>query len=349
MAMQYRIGLVIPLGGPGGIYGPSCEAVAKLAADKLNADDGIVGREVAIEVIDAGLPAVQLRDEIDRLITLDRIDAVTGWHISTAREHLAPVVVNRIPYVYTSLYEGGESRPGIICSGETPTLQIAPALRWLRDNLGIRRWAVVGANYVWPRRTVPAIQAYCHDLELDLVEQIYVNYGTTDYSRALPRLARSGAEGIIMLLVGRDAVAFNRAFGAQGLHGQILRFSPLMEENMLLASGADATKNLFVAASYFQTLVTASAQDFMSDYVRRFGPGAPPLNNAAESCYEGVMTLGALTAAARSTDIDAVVEHCGDVSYDSPRGSMHVRQGLMQQDIHIAVAEGYEFDVVATL
>lgn len=349
MSTGYRIGLVIPLRGPGGIYGPSCEAVARLAADTLNANGGIAAREVEIDVIDAGLPAIELRDEIDRLIAANRIHAVTGWHISTVREHLAPVVANRIPYVYTSLYEGGESRPGIICSGETPALQIAPALRWLRDNVGIHRWAVVGANYVWPHRTVPAIQAYCREFDLALVEEIYVDYGTTDFSHALPRLERSGAQGIIMLLVGRDAVAFNRAFSARGLHDQILRFSPLMEENMLLASGADATTNLYVAASYFQNLVTASAQDFMSDYVRHFGPSAPPLNNAAESCYEGVMTLGALTTAADSTHLSDVVLHSDDVGYDSPRGSVHAGGGLMHQDVHIAMADCYEFDVVATL
>lgn len=349
MAQDYRIGLVIPLRGPGGIYGPSCEAVARLAAATLNANGGIAAREVEIEVIDAGLPAAELRDEVNRLITANRIHAVTGWHISTVREHLAPVVADRIPYVYTSLYEGGESRPGIICSGETPELQIGPALRWLRENIGIRRWAVVGANYVWPRRTVPAIRAYCHEFGLTLVDEIYVDYGTTDYSRALPRLECSGAQGIIMLLVGRDAVAFNRAFSARGLQDRILRFSPLMEENMLLASGAHATANLYVAASYFQNLVTASAQDFMSDYVRRYGPNAPPLNNAAESCYEGVMTLGALTAAADSTNLNDVVLQCDGVSYEGPRGSVHAGEGLMHQDVHIAIADCYEFDVVATL
>ncbi|OLL20343.1 MULTISPECIES: substrate-binding domain-containing protein [unclassified Rhodococcus (in: high G+C Gram-positive bacteria)] len=349
MSRSYRIGLVIPLRGPGGIYGPSCEAVANLAAATLNDNGGILAREVEIEVIDASLPAPELRAEIARLLAADRIHAVTGWHISTVREQLSSVLAHRIPYVYTSLYEGGESRPGIICSGETPGLQIGPALRWLREHAGIRRWTVVGANYVWPRRTVPAIRAYCHELDLQVVEEIYVDYGTTDFSRVLPRIEKSGAEGTVMLLVGRDAVAFNRAFCGRGLHQRLLRFSPLMEENMLLASGADATENLFVAASYFTSLVTACAQDFMSAYVRRFGPGAPPLNNAAESCYEGVATLAALTAAAGSNTIDEILRHSGTLSYDGPRGSVHASAGLMHQDVHMAVADGYEFDVVATL
>ncbi len=46
-----------------------------------------------------------------------------------------------------------------------------------------------------------------------------------------------------MLLVGQDAVDFNRAFAQRGLHEELLRFSPLMDENMLIASGHDATQD----------------------------------------------------------------------------------------------------------
>jgi urea transport system substrate-binding protein len=32
---------------------------------------------------------------------------VVGWHISAVRELLAPRIAQRVPYVYTALYEGG--------------------------------------------------------------------------------------------------------------------------------------------------------------------------------------------------------------------------------------------------
>lgn len=349
MSAPYRIGLAVPLQGPGGIFGPSCEAVADLAAATLNRDGGILGRPVEIEVVDASTPPAELRGTIAGLLDGGRIDAVTGWHISTVRDHLACVVAERVPYVYTSLYEGGEHRAGIFCSGETPGLQVAPALSWLRRNTGVRRWAIVGSNYIWPRRTAQAVRRYCRELDLQLVEEIYVEYGTDDYTPVLPRLEASAAEGVLMLMVGSDAVRFNRAFAARGLHERMVRFSPLMEENMLLASGEEATKNLFVAAGYFKSLATAGALSLMSDYVDRFGPHAPPLNNAAESCYEGIMALAALSRRAGTTSVSDIVHQPEPVGYDGPRGPMSLHGGYTSQRIHLATAAAYDFDVVGTL
>lgn len=349
MTRQYRIGLVIPLRGPGGIFAPSCEAVAELAAARLNDDGGILGREVSIEVVDASGPPAKLRGNIARLLDTRRIDAVTGWHISTVREHLSPVVADRVPYVYTSLYEGGESRRGIFCSGETPALQVGPGLRWLRRHMGLRRWAIVGSDYIWPRRTARAVREYCRTLGLELVEEIYVRYGTPSFGSTLLRLEGCDAEGVLMLMVGSDAVKFNRAFTRRGLHERMVRFTPLMEENMLLASGAGNTANLFVAASYFKTLATADALDLMSAYVERFGWTAPPLNNAAESCYEGIMALAALSGKARSTDLGDIVRRAASVSYEGPRGTMTLCGGYTRQTVHLAVARDYEFDVLGAL
>src|SRR5690625_7118190 len=50
-----RIGLAIPLQGPGGIFGPSCEAVSELFRRQVN-EAGLLGRPVELEVIDAGQP-----------------------------------------------------------------------------------------------------------------------------------------------------------------------------------------------------------------------------------------------------------------------------------------------------
>lgn len=342
------VGLIVPLQGPAGIFGPSCEAVATTALRSIN-DTGILGRELTIEVVDGGAPPEQVAAEVDRLIAAGRIEAVTGWHISAVREAVAPVTAGRIPYVYTSLYEGGEDRPGVFCSGETPTRQIAPALRWLRDVCGVRTWFVVGDDYIWPRASVAATTLFARELGLRLAGTAFVPLGTEDYTAVLERIAGSDAQGVLLYLVGQDAVQFNRAFAEYGLHDRLIRFTPLMEENMLLASGIDATVNLFVCASYFRSLATSSALDFGADYVDQHGPEAPPLNNAAESCYEGLMTLAALAGRAGSLDVNRMLAVADGLGYDGPRGAVSFVGNHLQQPVHLAVAEGFDFDVLATL
>ena len=347
--VEFRVGLVIPLQGPAGIFAPSCEAVAELAAKDVNDRGGLRGREVTIEVIDGGASGPEVARTVADRLRGRGLDAITGWHISAVRNVLSPVVRDRIPYVYTSLYEGGERTPGVFCTGETPRIQIAPALAWLRDHFGIRSWCLVGDDYVWPRASAAAARAYCQELQLDLKREIYVPYGSDDFRAPVRRAIDSGAQAILMLLVGQDAVLFNREFARRGGHDRIARFSPLMEENMLLASGAGSTQNLYVAAAYFSSLATAGAMDLMGRYVASYGVDAPPLNEMAESCYEGLLTLEALFERARSPAIGDLMASAPNVGFDSPRGPMNMRNGHLDQNVYIAAAEGYNFDILDVL
>lgn len=354
MEEPFRVGLMIPLQGPGGIFGPSCEAVAELAAAEVNAAGGVLGRELQLEVIDAGAPLPAVRRTVAEKLDGRELDAVTGWHISSVREALAPVLHDRAVYVYTSLYEGGPLPAGVFTSGEVPRLQVAPALAWMRDHASVRRWALVGADYVWPRRTAARVRQYARAAGIEVVHESFVSYGCTDFADTLVDIARSDADGVLMLLVGQDAVLFNRQFAEAGLDAVMPRFSPLMEENMLLATGAEATGNLYVAAAYFNSLATASAMDFLSAYVHRYGPEAPALNNAAESCYEGVLALVSLTSAAGSTRVEDVAAMAAQspVTYEGPRGAVTLDGGAGgrgRQAIHLARADGYDFDVLTTL
>ena len=154
------VALVIPLQGPAGIFGPSCECCARLAAEEVNAASGVLGREVRLVLVDGGAPPEQVATEVDALISGGVVDAVAGWHISAVREVVAPRIDGRVPYVYTALYEGGERSPGVFLTGETPNRQLRPALRWFASELDIRRWTIVGDDYVWPRSSARAAHRY---------------------------------------------------------------------------------------------------------------------------------------------------------------------------------------------
>lgn len=345
---EFRVALVIPLQGPAGIFGPSCEAVALTALGLVN-DDPVLGRRMVVEIVDGGAAPATVAKNVRALMDAGRVDAVSGWHISAVRHAIAPVTSGRVPYVYTALYEGGERRPGVFCSGETPAQQIAPALRWLRDELGVRKWFVVGDDYIWPRASTYATRQFALDLDLTLTGIAYVPLGNPDFSHILEAIRVSDSQGVLLYLVGQDAVQFNRAFATSGVSERLVRFSPLMEENMLMASGLRGTTNLFVAASYFRSLATASALDLGHQYVSDHGPDAPPLNNAAESCFEGLMTLAALARRSGSLDVRRMASIADGVGYDGPRGAMWMVDGHLRQDVHLASAAGYDFEVVARL
>lgn len=333
---NFRIALVIPRQGPAGMFAPSCEAVVELAAGQLNASAGIAGRHVEVEVFDSGDDPAVVASRVGRAIRAGQIHGITGWHTSAVRRALVPRLDGSVPYVYTSLYEGGERSPDVYCAGETPYMQIAPALRWLQQHQGVRRWCIVGADYVWPRSTARAIAAYCQQLGLEIVGERFVPYGGDEFGDTARWAVRTGADGILMLMVGQDAVAFSREFADLPGAARMVRFTPLMEENMVLAAGADAADGLFVSAGYFTTLATAGALDLMGAYAARFGPDAPVLNNVAESCYEGLLALASLMPGGSS----------GLPGYDGPRGSMVLGRGHFDQHVYLARVTNLDFDIL---
>ncbi len=343
------VALVVPLQGPAGMFGPTCELCAQLAVEEVNQAGGVLGRELRLVPVDGGAAPARVAAEVEALVSLGAVHGVTGWHISSVRQALAPRIAHRVPYVYTALYEGGERTDGVFLTSETPAEQLHPAMQLLARERGLRRWFVVGNDYVWPRRTAQAARRYAAECGAHICGESYLPLGTHDFAEVLRRIERAEADAVLMLLVGNDAVRFNRAFARHGLDQRCVRLSTLMDENMLLASGAAATSGLYSAAGFFASLVTPENLDFHRKYARRFGVQAPPLGSLGESCYEGVLLLAALIERARTLDVRAIGASAEAVSYEGPRGLLRMHRRHLRQRIYLAEARGLEFDVVGQL
>jgi urea transport system substrate-binding protein len=343
------VAFVVPVSGPAGIYGPSCEACGDLAADEINRAGGILGREVRLRVVDGGQPPDRVAAEIDTLVRAESAHAVAGWHISAVRQTIVPKTYGRVPYIYTALYEGGEQTPGVFLTGETPARQVLPAMRWMGHELGVRSWCIVGNDYVWPRASARAARRYAAECGAQIRDEAFIELGTEEFGPVLRRIERSRAQGVLMFLVGMDAVRFNRAFAELRLHERCVRLSPLMDENMLLATGAANAQDLYSAAGFFEMLASTDSLDFQRRYVSRFGVNAPILTSLGESCYEGLTLLARLAEGARSTELPKICEVAGSVAYDGPRGSVRLQGNHLQQRVYLARAAGLEFDVLGEI
>ncbi|UIX32154.1 substrate-binding domain-containing protein [Streptomyces sp. GQFP] len=344
-----NVALVYPMQGPAGIFGPACEACARLAVEEVNRAGGVLGKELRLIEVDGGAEPQRVAGEVEALVATGVVQGVTGWHISSVRQALAPRVAHRVPYVYTALYEGGERTEGVFLTSETPAGQLRPAMRLISEARGVRRWFVVGNNYVWPRQTARAARRYARESRARVCGEAYLPLGTDDFTDVLRRIEHADADGVLMLLVGNDAVRFNRAFGAFGLDRRSIRLSTLMDENMLMASGPEATRDLFSTAGFFASLANQDTLDFHGSYAARFGIDAPAPGSLGESCYEGVLLLAALIERARTLDVSAIGAAADAVSYEGPRGLLRLRDRHVRQRIYLAEADGLDFTVVAQL
>jgi hypothetical protein len=148
-----------------------------------------------------------------------------------------------------------------------------------------------------------------------------------------------------MLLMGQDAIHFNRQFAGLGLDERLTRLSPVIEENTLLGGGAGAHLNLFAAAAYFDGLGTAEGTELATTYYRRYGPWAPALNAIGESCYEAILFLAQIGESCGSLRIDRIGAMKSGTFYGGPRGLVRLDGNLLNQDVYIAAADDLEFRV----
>lgn len=345
----FAVGMIFPMSGPFGLVGPSSELSARLAQEELNAEDGILGRRVELLPIDGGRDPAVVASEVRALIDVGALDAVAGMHTSAVRRSLIPVTSGRIPYVYTSLYEGGDRYPGLFVTGETPSEQLIPALDFMMRELGRRNWAIVGNDYVWPRKTASIVGRHLTSAGASVSLVDFSPIGTADYSATVSGIGISGCDAVVVLLLGDDAAAFHQCFSSAELDRECVRLSPLMDENMLLATGTENTYDLYVASGYFETLATPESLDFSGKFSARFGTDAPIVGSLGQSCYEGITFLGELVNKAGTADVAALELLSQNFGYDGARGHLTMVAGHVVQPIYLARAGEFDFDVLGQL
>jgi ABC-type branched-subunit amino acid transport system substrate-binding protein len=342
-ADDFVVGLLVPINGSAGIWGPSSIACAQLAQAEINAEGGLLERRLRLCVIDSSDEAMAVGSVTAQLMHAGAIDAIVGMHTSQVRQRVLKDVARQIPYVYTPLYEGGEHTPGVFAIGETPGRQLRPAIEYLATRYRARRWMFVGNDYVWPRVSHRLAARYVAEQGGEVVADRYLPFNTEDFSELLDEIAKLKPQAILLSLVGQDAVQFNRAFGDVGLARNMFRLSCAIEENGLLAIGADNTEGLFVSSGYFGSLESDANMAFKERYHNHFGQRAPTLNALGQSTYEGVHFMAALARRAADDDAPLLGDRAPPLAFRSVRGISYFGNDRCVHPTYLAEAGGHLF------
>ena len=340
---DFVVGLLVPINGSAGIWGPSSIACAQLAQAEINAAGGLLERRLRLCVIDSSDEALEVGSVTAQLMHAGAIDAIVGMHTSQVRQRVLRDVARQIPYVYTPLYEGGEHTPGVFAIGETPGRQLRPAIEYLASRYRARRWMFVGNDYCWPRVSHRLAARYVADRGGELLADRYLPFGVDDYAELLDEIRKLKPHAILLSLVGQDAVQFNRAFGDLGLARDMFRLSCAIEENGLLAIGADNTEGLFVSSGYFGSLESDANMAFKERYHNHFGQRAPTLNALGQSTYEGVHFMAALARRAADEDAPLLGDRAPPLAFRSVRGISYFGNDRCVHPTYLAEAGGHFF------
>lgn len=348
-AQTVTVGILIPMSGPAGLFGPSSKDCAELAVAQINAAGGILGRRIQPIFVDVGGAPAEAIQSVLKVWKGQGAEVFIGMHDSAVRDALVNLFKGQVPYVYTAVYEGGACGKGLYVIGETPVQQLQPVIPWLAANKGASKWYLIGNDYNWPRDTNAVAKRYIQASAGKVVGEEYLPFSANNYDSNLAKIKQSGADAVLVTLVGGASVGFNRAFASFGLADKALRFGTLIEENTLAGIGAESSKNLFSAMGYYASLSTPKAEAFAHRYASQYGAKAPLLNALSESCFDGLLLIDALAKKAGSLKVPALdAAAVSGVSYDGPRGKVVMENGEVSYNIYLAQAKGTAFDIIKT-
>lgn len=347
-ASPLNVAVMLPMSGPAGLFGPSAKACAELAVQTLNARGGVLGRTINPLFGDAGLPPAEASQTALKLWKGQGAQAVIGMHDSAVRGALVGLFKGQVPYFYTPVYEGGECARGTYVNGETPAQQLAPVIPWLAAERKPKKWYLIGNDYIWGRNTNAAAKGYIAQTGAQVVGDEYLPFTADNFDSSLARIRDSGADAVLVSLVGGASVTFNKAFASFGLADKAIRLGSLLEENTLAGIGLANARNLYSSAGYFANIETPAAKAFSDAYFKRFGAQAPALNGLAESVYEGFLMLEAIATRAKSLDVAKMEAASEGASYSGPRGAVTMHARHVDQDIYLADVGDKGFRVVKT-
>ena len=292
-----RVGLAVPLSGPLAMTAPSALDLAGLAADEVNAAGGIAGRPIELVGVDSGRPPDVVAAEAAALHRAGVFELLVGFHTSDVHRAVERALPPGARYVFTPPHEGGARRPGVVRIGQSPLEQHEAALTWLVQHRRARRWVLLGTDYVWPRSVHRAAERVLAGVGGEVVGEALVPFGPSDPGPLLDLVRRTRADAVLLSLVGRDLVAFNREFARAGLDRRVVRLSGALEENGLYALGGDSTGELFACMPSFVAADDGSDEHQLAlqeRHVRRSGPGAPVVCAYARGVYDGVRVAATL-------------------------------------------------------
>jgi len=269
-----KVGVLHSLSGTMAISETTLKDTVLMMVEEQNKKGGVLGRKLEAVVVDPASNWPLFAEKARELIQKEKVAVIFGCWTSVSRKSVLPVFeeLNGLLF-YPVQYEGEESSKNVFYTGAAPNQQAIPAVDYLMNKVGVKRWVLAGTDYVYPRTTNKILEAY---LKLKGVKQedILINYtpfGHSDWQSIVADIKKFGSAGkktaVVSTINGDANVPFYKELGNQNVSAEnipVVAFSVGEEE----LSGID-TKPLvghLAAWNYFMSIDDSANDKFIEQW-----------------------------------------------------------------------------------
>jgi urea transport system substrate-binding protein len=195
-----KIGILHALSGTMAISESALKDTVLMLIDDQNRKGGLLGRKLLPVVVDPASDWDLFAEKARDLLAKERAAVVFGCWTSASRKSVLPVFEQLDGVLYYPVqYEGEESSRNIFYTGAAPNQQAIPAARYLMSKEGgeVRRWVLLGTDYVYPRTTNRILEAYLasEGVSQEDIMTIYTPFGYADWREIIERIKAFGSAG----------------------------------------------------------------------------------------------------------------------------------------------------------
>lgn len=325
-----KVGVLHSLSGTMAISETTLKDTVLMLIDEQNKKGGLLGKKLEAVVVDPASNWPLFAEKARELIEKEKVDVVFGGWTSVSRKSMLPVFeeFNSILF-YPVQYEGEESSKNVFYTGAAPNQQAVPAVDYLMNELGVKRWVLAGTDYVYPRTTNKILAAYLKAKGVK-AEDIMINYtpfGHSDWQSIVSDIKKFGAQGkktaVISTVNGDANVPFYKELGAQGVESDdipVIAFSVGEEE----LSGMDTSPLVghLAAWNYFMSVDTVKNSEFVETWQKYIKNEKRVTNDPMEAHYIGFNMWAQAVTNAGTTDPEAVQDALIGVSVPNLSGGL---------------------------
>lgn len=344
-----RIGVPVGLSGANSVVAPSVVQSSELAVEEINKAGGILGRQVALEVADDASGAAGAQKAFDSLVFQKKVNALISMQTSAARNAGLPIVARgRVPYIYTSFYEGRSCSPYMYVNAWVPDQQVASIVDYFGRTYGAKNYFLVGSDYAFGRGMLGFTRKYVEGKGGTVVGEEYLPMDGTDWTPILSKLRASGADALVTSTAGgAPNVTLTKQLRAAGVK---LPYGNLaVDEGTAKSMGADA-EGLYIAGSYVTTIDTPANKRFLEAMRAKFGDALRTPNDLSVPQYEAIHLYKLAVEQAKTIETQPVLKALGQVGFEGPRGTIamnHQRHTPLTMHLGQVQADG-AVKVIAT-
>ena len=325
-----KIGVLHSLSGTMAISESALKNTVLMLIAEQNKKGGVLGKKLVPVVVDPASNWPLYAEKMRELLTKDKVAVTFGCWTSVSRKSVLPVVqeLDGILF-YPVQYEGEESSRNVFYTGAAPNQQAIPAVDYLMNEVGVKRWVLAGTDYVYPRTTNKILKAYLKSKGVK-DSDIMVNYtpfGYSDWQSIVSKIKKFGSTGkktaVVSTINGDANVPFYKELANQGIKAEdipVLAFSVGEQE----LSGLD-TKPLIghlAAWNYFESVESPANTKFIADWKAFTKNPKAVTNDPMEATYIGFHMWVKAVEKAGTTKPDAVIDAMVGVSTPNLTGGI---------------------------